>query len=64
MSVPNPVLGNHDAFCEPFDVSVGRERAVEVGLGPGLGLPKMASLSQDSLLEDDFPDTQRILAVK
>ncbi|VTJ73564.1 Hypothetical predicted protein [Marmota monax] len=37
VSVPNPVFGNHDAFCEPFD---------------------------DSLLEDDFPDTQRILAVK
>ncbi|XP_033612788.1 stabilin-1 isoform X1 [Fukomys damarensis] len=37
VSVPNPVFGSHDAFCEPFD---------------------------DSLLEDDFPDTQRILAVK
>ncbi|XP_012920874.1 stabilin-1 isoform X2 [Heterocephalus glaber] len=37
VSVPNPVFGTHDAFCEPFD---------------------------DSLLEDDFPDTQRILAVK
>lgn len=37
VSVPNPVFGSHDAFCEPFD---------------------------DSLLEEDFPDTQRILAVK
>ncbi|XP_069874692.1 stabilin-1 [Dipodomys merriami] len=37
VSVPNPIFGSHDAFCEPFD---------------------------DSLLEDDFPDTQRILAVK
>ncbi|KAF6101257.1 stabilin 1 [Phyllostomus discolor] len=37
VSVPNPVFGTHDAFCEPFD---------------------------DSLLEEDFPDTQRILAVK
>lgn len=37
VSVPNPVFGSHDAFCEPFD---------------------------DSLLEDDFPDTQRILAVQ
>ncbi|XP_019483671.1 PREDICTED: stabilin-1 [Hipposideros armiger] len=37
VSVPNPVFGSHDAFCEPFD---------------------------DSVLEDDFPDTQRILAVK
>lgn len=37
VSVPNPVFGSHDAFCEPFD---------------------------DSLLEDDFPDTQRILSVK
>ncbi|XP_070431112.1 stabilin-1 isoform X5 [Equus przewalskii] len=37
VSVPNPVFGSHDAFCEPFD---------------------------DSLLEEDFPDTERILAVK
>lgn len=37
VSVPNPVFGSHEAFCEPFD---------------------------DSLLEEDFPDTQRILAVK
>ncbi|KAM5280077.1 stabilin-1 [Ctenodactylus gundi] len=37
VSVPNPVFGSHDAFCEPFD---------------------------DSLLKEDFPDTQRILAVK
>ncbi|XP_012575895.1 PREDICTED: stabilin-1 [Condylura cristata] len=37
VSVPNPVFGSQDAFCEPFD---------------------------DSLLEDDFPDTQRILSVK
>ncbi|XP_048211831.1 stabilin-1 isoform X1 [Perognathus longimembris pacificus] len=37
VSVPNPIFGSHDAFCEPFD---------------------------DSLLKDDFPDTQRILAVK
>nr|XP_020038120.1 stabilin-1 isoform X5 [Castor canadensis] len=37
VSVPNPVFGSHDAFCEPFD---------------------------DSLMEEDFPDTQRILAVK
>lgn len=37
VSIPNPVFGSHDAFCEPFD---------------------------DSLLEEDFPDTQRILAVK
>ncbi|KAF5922749.1 hypothetical protein HPG69_008123 [Diceros bicornis minor] len=37
VSVPNPVFGSHDTFCEPFD---------------------------DSLLEEDFPDTQRILAVK
>lgn len=36
VSVPNPVFGTHDDFCEPFD---------------------------DSLL-GDFPDTQRILAVK
>ncbi|KAK2489047.1 hypothetical protein MC885_021321 [Smutsia gigantea] len=36
VSVPNPIFGSHDAFCEPFD---------------------------DSLL-GDFPDTQRILAVK
>ncbi|XP_054935431.1 stabilin-1 isoform X12 [Physeter macrocephalus] len=41
VSVPNPVFGSHDAFCEPFDSS-----------------------PQDSLLEDDFPDTQRILEVK
>nr|XP_012316103.1 stabilin-1 isoform X3 [Aotus nancymaae] len=37
VSVPNPIFGSHDAFCEPFD---------------------------DSLLEEDFPDTQRILTVK
>uniref|UniRef100_A0A2K6UMS0 Stabilin-1 n=1 Tax=Saimiri boliviensis boliviensis TaxID=39432 RepID=A0A2K6UMS0_SAIBB len=37
VSVPNPIFGSHDTFCEPFD---------------------------DSLLEDDFPDTQRILTVK
>ena len=37
VSVPNPVFGSPDAFCEPFD---------------------------DSLLEEDCPDTQRILAVK
>ncbi|XP_005348787.1 stabilin-1 [Microtus ochrogaster] len=37
VSVPNPVFGSNDAFCEPFD---------------------------DSLLEEDFPDTQRILKVK
>ncbi|KAM6169920.1 stabilin-1 [Rhynchocyon petersi] len=37
VSVPNPVFGSHDDFCEPFD---------------------------NSLLEEDFPDTQRILAVK
>ncbi|KAJ1069254.1 hypothetical protein K5549_000565 [Capra hircus] len=37
VSVPNPVFGSHEAFCEPFD---------------------------DSLLEEDFPDTQRILEVK
>ncbi|KAM7062717.1 stabilin-1 isoform 5-T5 [Molossus nigricans] len=37
VSVPNPIFGSQDAFCEPFD---------------------------DSLLEEDFPDTQRILAVK
>ncbi|XP_004368663.1 stabilin-1 [Trichechus manatus latirostris] len=37
VSVPNPVFGSPDAFCEPFD---------------------------DSLLEEDFPDTQRILEVK
>ncbi|XP_066102033.1 stabilin-1 isoform X1 [Saccopteryx bilineata] len=37
VSVPNPVFGSQDAFCEPFD---------------------------DSLLEEDFPDTQRILTVK
>lgn len=36
VSVPNPVFGSHDAFCEPLD----------------------------SLLDDDFPDTQRILAVE
>lgn len=23
VSVPNPVFGSHDAFCEPFDVSGG-----------------------------------------
>ncbi|XP_059735491.1 stabilin-1 isoform X1 [Bos taurus] len=37
VSVPNPVFGSHEAFCEPFD---------------------------DSVLEEDFPDTQRILEVK
>uniref|UniRef100_A0A8C8YVP0 Stabilin-1 n=1 Tax=Prolemur simus TaxID=1328070 RepID=A0A8C8YVP0_PROSS len=37
VSVPNPIFGSHDAFCEPFD---------------------------DALLEEDFPDTQRILTVK
>ncbi|XP_054564129.1 stabilin-1 [Eptesicus fuscus] len=37
VSIPNPVFGSSDAFCEPFD---------------------------DSLLEEDIPDTQRILAVK
>ncbi|XP_006876089.1 PREDICTED: stabilin-1 [Chrysochloris asiatica] len=37
VSVPNPVFGSQDDFCEPFD---------------------------DSFLEEDFPDTQRILAVK
>ncbi|XP_053455327.1 stabilin-1 [Nycticebus coucang] len=37
VSVPNPIFGSHDAFCEPFD---------------------------DALLEEDFPDTQRILMVK
>ncbi|KAM9680709.1 stabilin-1 isoform 1-T1 [Dama dama] len=37
VSVPNPVFGSQEAFCEPFN---------------------------DSLLEEDFPDTQRILEVK
>lgn len=37
VTVPNPVFGSQDAFCEPFD---------------------------DSLLEEDFPDTQRTLTVK
>ncbi|XP_008850006.1 stabilin-1 [Nannospalax galili] len=37
VSVPNPVFGSNDVFCEPFDAS---------------------------LLEEDFPDTQRILTVK
>lgn len=37
VSVPNPVFGSSDAFCEPFN---------------------------DSLLEEDFPDTQRILEVR
>ncbi|XP_006892358.1 PREDICTED: stabilin-1 [Elephantulus edwardii] len=37
VSVPNPVFGSPEDFCEPFD---------------------------DSLLEDDFSDTKRILAVK
>lgn len=37
VSVPNPVFGSSDVFCEPFD---------------------------ESLLEEDFPDTQRILKVK
>ncbi|CAH7238474.1 Stab1 [Phodopus roborovskii] len=36
VSVPNPVFGSNDAFCDPFD---------------------------GSLLEEDFPDTQRILRV-
>ncbi|XP_036187884.1 stabilin-1 isoform X6 [Myotis myotis] len=37
VSIPNPVFGSNDTFCEPFN---------------------------DSLLEEDFPDTQSILAVK
>lgn len=37
VSVPNPVFGSSDIFCEPFD---------------------------DSVLEEDFPDTQRVLKVK
>ncbi|XP_037653764.1 stabilin-1 isoform X3 [Choloepus didactylus] len=37
VSIPNPVFGSQDTFCEPFD---------------------------DPLLEEEFPDTQRILAVK
>ncbi|XP_034353974.1 stabilin-1 isoform X2 [Arvicanthis niloticus] len=37
VSVPNPVFGSSDIFCEPFD---------------------------DSVLEEDFPDTQRVLKIK
>lgn len=36
VSVPNPVFGSHDAFCEPFDVSLGAGGDVEVGPGSGL----------------------------
>lgn len=62
VSVPNPVFGSHDAFCEPFDVSAGAG-----GLGKGTQglvsvqpLTNIQSSPQDALLEDDFPDTQRI----
>lgn len=62
VSVPNPVFGTHDDFCEPFDVSVGGEgcrRGSRVWSRSRHNRPS----SQDSLL-GDFPDTQRILAVK
>lgn len=31
VSVPNPVFGSHDAFCEPFDVSGGGDRRLWKG---------------------------------
>ncbi|KAF4023976.1 hypothetical protein G4228_016080 [Cervus hanglu yarkandensis] len=62
VSVPNPVFGSQEAFCEPFNVSV---RLGVLGRGPSLGPDtNRRSSPQDSLLEEDFPDTQRILEVK
>lgn len=37
VSVPNPIFGSHDAFCEPFNVSVGDGGNVEVDPWPDLG---------------------------
>lgn len=67
VSVPNPVYGSQDAFGEPFDVSHRARGGVGKcglrGLVPAWSPTPSATL-QDSLLEDDFPDTQRILEVK
>lgn len=66
VSVPNPVFGSSDIFCEPFDVSVGWEVCWRgcVALGLALLSCTLSPSLQDSVLEEDFPDTQRVLKVK
>lgn len=66
VSVPNPVFGSSDIFCEPFDVSVGWEVCWRgcVALGLALLSCTLPPSLQDSVLEEDFPDTQRVLKIK